>query len=67
MKSHIDRLENLGVKFPKELAIDMVLNSLTGSYQQFIMKYNKNNLDKTLIELHNMIKAVGTSMMLILR
>lgn len=32
MKSYTNKLENLGVQFPKELAIDMVLNSLSHSY-----------------------------------
>ena len=32
MKSYIDRLGNLGVELPKELDIDMVLNSLTSLY-----------------------------------
>lgn len=33
MKAYIDRLGNLGVDFPRELAIDMVLNSLSWAYK----------------------------------
>ena len=33
MKEYIDRHQNLGVEFPKELAIDMVLNSLSSSFE----------------------------------
>ena len=31
MKGYIDRLGNINVDFPNELAIDMVLNSLIGA------------------------------------
>ena len=62
MKSYIDRLGNLGVELPKELTIDMVLNSLSSSYSQFIMNFNMNNLDKTLMELHGMLKTAEASM-----
>ena len=62
MKSYIDRLGNLGVELPKELSIDMVLNSLTSSYSQFIMNFNMNGLDKTLMELHGMLKTAEASM-----
>ena len=57
MKGYIDRLQNLGVEFPKELAVDMVLNSLSGSFEQFVLNYNMNNLEKTLMELHGMLKT----------
>lgn len=62
MTSYIDRWENLDVQVPKELSIYMVLNSLSGLYQQYIINYNMNNLDKTLMELHNMLKTTESSM-----
>ncbi|KAL7584328.1 uncharacterized protein LOC111913142 [Lactuca sativa] len=62
MKSYIDRLRNLGVDLPRELAIDMVLKSLTSSYSQFIMNFNMNGLDKTLMELQGMLKTAEVSM-----
>lgn len=37
-KSYIDRLERMGVVFPKEQAIDLVLVSLLKSYGQFVDK-----------------------------
>lgn len=63
MKLYIDILENLNIHFPKELAINMVLNSLSSSYQEFIMNYNMNNMDKTLIELRDMLKTAEASML----
>ncbi|KAJ9551125.1 hypothetical protein OSB04_015170 [Centaurea solstitialis] len=62
MKAYIDRLGNLGVNFPRELAIDMVLNSLSGAYKQFIVNFNMNNMDKTLMELHGMLRTAEASM-----
>ena len=62
MKTYIDRLDNLGVKIPKEFAIDMVLNSLNGSFKQFIVNYNMNNFEKTLMELHGMLRSAEASM-----
>ncbi|KAL4573827.1 hypothetical protein LXL04_020646 [Taraxacum kok-saghyz] len=62
MKMYIDILINLGVKVPNELAIDMVLNSLNGSFKQFIVNYNMNNFEKTLMELHGMLQSAEASM-----
>lgn len=53
LKSYIYKFENLGVQFPKELAIDMVLNSLSSLYHQYFINYNMNNLKKTFMELHD--------------
>lgn len=44
MKRHIKMIEKLNVKFYNELAIDMVLNSLPSSYDQFILTYPLNNI-----------------------
>lgn len=63
MKSYIDKLGNLGVEFRKELAVDMVLSSFFASNHQFIMYYNMNNLDYTLMELHGMLKTAEASML----
>ena len=62
MKAYIDRIGNLNVDFPNELAIDMVLNSLSGAYKQFIVNFNMNNMEKTLMELHDMLKSAEVSM-----
>ena len=62
MKGYIDRLGNLHVDFPNELAIDMVLNSLSSAYKQFIVNFNMNSMEKTLMELHGMLKSAEVSM-----
>ena len=42
MKSHIDHLERLECPISNELATDLILNSLTKSYDSFVMNYNMN-------------------------
>ena len=51
------RLEALGLKFPAELATDLVLASLPVSYNGFIMNYNMNGMNKSVNELFNMLKT----------
>ena len=57
MKSHLDHLERLGSKYPLDLATDMILNSLPKSYDSFIMNYNMNDWEKSISELHSMLKT----------
>lgn len=62
MKLYIDRLGNLGVKFPKELVVDMVLNSFSTSYHHFVMNSNMNNIEKTLMDLHVMLRTIEANL-----
>ena len=39
------------------MATDLVLNSLPDSYGQFFMNYNMNEMDKSISELHTMLKT----------
>ena len=55
MKSLIDKLGMLGVIFPREIAIDLVLVSLPESYSQLIKEYYMRDRDATLIELTYML------------
>ena len=41
----------------QELATDLILNSLPDSYGQFVMNYNMNEMDKSISELHTMLKT----------
>ena len=51
MKTYIDRLRNLNMDLLNELAIDLVLNSLSGAY-----------MENMLMELHGMLKSSEVSM-----
>ena len=42
----------------KELRVDLILQSLSDSYGQFIMNYYINKIDSTLSELLNMLVTV---------
>ena len=57
MKSHIDHLERLECPVSSELATDLILNSLTKSYDSFVMNYNMNGWNKSVSELHTMLKT----------
>ncbi|KAH1047582.1 hypothetical protein J1N35_038366 [Gossypium stocksii] len=56
MKGYIDNLDGLGFQLSQELATDLILNSLPESYGQFVMNYNMNEMEKSILELHTMFK-----------
>ncbi|XP_076908412.1 uncharacterized protein LOC143565286 [Bidens hawaiensis] len=62
MKSHIDRLERLNCPVSKELATDLILNGLTKMFETFVMNYNMNGWDKSIGELHAMLKTAEAGM-----
>ncbi|KAK1414877.1 hypothetical protein QVD17_30638 [Tagetes erecta] len=62
MKSHIDRLERLNCPVSKELATDLILNSLSKRFDNFVMNYNMNGWNKSINELHSMLKTAETAM-----
>ncbi len=57
MIGYIENLERLGFPYNQDLAIDIILQSLPPSYSSFIMNYNMNGLEKSLTELHGMLKT----------
>ena len=57
MKGYIEHLNRLGFPLSQELATDLILNSLPDSYGQFFMNYNMNEMDKSISELHMMLKT----------
>ena len=56
MKGYIDTLEKLDVPIRRELATDLILGSLPESYDQFVMNFNMHGMDKSIAELHGMLK-----------
>ena len=59
MIGYIETLDKLGSELKDDLAVDVILQSLPSSYQPFIMNYQMNGLEKTLAELHGMLKTAG--------
>ena len=56
MKDHLEDLERLGLKIKQDLAIDISLQSLPEPYDGFVMNYNMYSMNKTVSELHGMLK-----------
>ncbi|KAJ9542420.1 hypothetical protein OSB04_028926 [Centaurea solstitialis] len=44
------------------LATDTILNSLSEDYKPFVINYNTNNMEKTIAELHSMLKTAELNM-----
>jgi len=61
MIGYIEALDKLGIELDPELATDVILQSLPPSFEPFIMNYHMNSLDKTLAELHGMLKTAEES------
>ena len=61
MKGLIDQLDKLGAPISYELATDLILGSLPESYDQFFMNYNMHHMEKSITQLHGMLKNVETN------
>ena len=58
MFDHSNTLEILGDEINVESQIDIILQSLPNSFNQFKLNYNMNKIDFTLVELLNALQAV---------
>jgi hypothetical protein len=54
-------LEKFGSELKPNLAIDVILQSLPASYEPFITNFQMNGMEKTLAELHGMLKTAEES------
>ena len=61
MKGLFDQLDKLGAPISHELATDLILGSLPESYDQIVMNYNMQHMEKSIVELHGMLKNVETN------
>ena len=57
MKGYLDHLEKLGLLISQDLATDIILQTLPDAYDGFVMNYNMHNMEKTISELHRMLKT----------
>ncbi|KAK2396677.1 putative mitochondrial protein [Trifolium repens] len=57
MIGYVENLDRLGFPLDKELATDVILQSLPDSFSQFILNFNMNNMDKSLPELLSMLRT----------
>ncbi|KAL4366724.1 hypothetical protein GQ457_05G028820 [Hibiscus cannabinus] len=58
MMGYIQTLEKLGFALNDELAIGVVLQSLSDSFNQFVLNFNMNEINKTLPQLLAMLRIV---------
>ena len=54
----IEKLGKLGLNMQKKLQMDLILQSLTSSYSQFIVNFYMNKLDCTILKLVNMLVTI---------
>ncbi|KAK8610011.1 hypothetical protein V6N13_026555 [Hibiscus sabdariffa] len=57
MMGYVQMLEKLGFPLKNELAIDLILQSLPGSFKQFVLNFNMNEINKTLPQLLGMLRT----------
>lgn len=55
MKSYIDYLNWLGSSIDENFATDIILVTLSKSFDQFVDNYIMNDVDKSVLELHEML------------
>ncbi|PWA65351.1 hypothetical protein CTI12_AA337070 [Artemisia annua] len=56
MEGYIDNLERLGYSRFLQLAVSLILTSLSKEYEGFVQNYNMHGMGKTVNELHVMLK-----------
>ena len=61
MKGYLDTLEKLDVRVFQKLATDLIIGSLSHSYDQFVMNYNMHGMTKSVMKLHGMLKNAEES------
>ncbi|KAI3505809.1 hypothetical protein L1887_28094 [Cichorium endivia] len=62
MKAYVDRLERLGFPIAQQLVTDIILHSLSSTFSQFTLNFNMNGLEKTIMELHGILKTAEANM-----
>jgi hypothetical protein len=61
MMGYIETLIKLGCEIKDDLATDVILQSLPTSYESFIIDFHMNAIEKTMAELHGMLKTAKNS------
>ncbi|KAG8472923.1 hypothetical protein CXB51_035047 [Gossypium anomalum] len=62
MIGYIESPSKLGFPLSQELATDVILQSLPDSYNQFVLNFNMNEIDKTLPQLLSMLRTAEGNM-----
>ncbi|KAK8696520.1 hypothetical protein V6N13_001654 [Hibiscus sabdariffa] len=62
MMGYIQTFEKLGFALNDELATDVILQSLPDSFNQFVLNFNMNEINKTLPQLLGMLRTAKSNM-----
>ncbi|KAL4272176.1 hypothetical protein GQ457_13G014470 [Hibiscus cannabinus] len=62
MMGYIQALEKLGFPLNNELTIDVVLQSLSDSFNQFVLNFNMNEINMNLPQLLGMLRTAKSNM-----
>ncbi|KAK8985803.1 hypothetical protein V6N11_021656 [Hibiscus sabdariffa] len=62
MMGYVQTLEKLGFPLKNELATDLILQSLPGSFKPFVLNFNMNEINKTLSQLLGMLRTAESDM-----
>ncbi|GKC67279.1 retrotransposon protein, putative, ty1-copia subclass, partial [Tanacetum coccineum] len=57
MKGYFDILESLNMVFDTELSINIILSGLPADYNQFVLSYQMNTKDTSIMELHSLLQT----------
>ncbi|GKC47655.1 retrotransposon protein, putative, ty1-copia subclass, partial [Tanacetum coccineum] len=57
MKGYFDRLESLNMVFDAELSINIILSGLPADYNQFVISYQMNGKETSIMELHSLLQT----------
>ncbi|GJS50522.1 hypothetical protein Tco_0623884 [Tanacetum coccineum] len=57
MKGYFDRLESLNMAFDAELSINMIISGLPVDYNQFVLSYQMNGKETSIMELHSLLQT----------
>jgi hypothetical protein len=61
MMGYIETLDKSGFELKDDLATNVILKSPPTSYESFIMNFHMNDMEKSLAELHGMLKTAEES------
>ena len=61
MIGYLDTLERLEVQVPRELAIDLILGSLSDAFDEFVKNYKLQEMTESVMELYGMLRTAEES------
>jgi hypothetical protein len=61
MVGDLETLDKPGCELKEDLTIDVIVQSFPVSYESFIMNFHMNGMEKTIAELHRMLKIAEDS------